>query len=79
MSRTRSCSDEVAVPFKPKGVTEYVCKDNLRVTWFEPDFSQSRYNFEFKNSGSNACTLIAILVASKVHYGKIKVYFSIIK
>ncbi|XP_017772698.1 PREDICTED: uncharacterized protein LOC108559843 [Nicrophorus vespilloides] len=52
------------LPFFPRYDSETICQDKLRVTWFEIDFSQSRYNFENKVCGSNACTLIVLLVAA---------------
>lgn len=61
------------LPFFPKYETQYIFKENLRVTWFETDFSQSKYNFENRKTGSNACTLIAILTASKCSFNLIEV------
>lgn len=57
-SRTNIC-----IPFFPKYETHQLYKEHLRVTWFESNFSQSKYSFEDKKNGSNACTLIAILAA----------------
>ncbi|KAG5893213.1 hypothetical protein JTB14_025617 [Gonioctena quinquepunctata] len=53
------------LPFFPKYETEHVYGDKLCVTWFEANFSQSHYNVQNKSKGSNACTLIAILIAAK--------------
>lgn len=61
------------LPFFPKHDSEVLYKDYLRVTWFESDFSQSRYNYNNKNNGSNACTLIAILVATQCYMDQIMV------
>nr|XP_018897792.1 PREDICTED: uncharacterized protein LOC109030988 [Bemisia tabaci] len=38
---------------------------NLTILWFPPNFSQSK--FGDRRAGSNACTLICILVSYKVH------------
>lgn len=61
------------LPFFPKHDSELLYKDFLRVTWFEPEFSQSRYNYNNESSGSNACTLIAILVATQCYMDQIMV------
>ncbi|ENN77360.1 uncharacterized protein LOC109537487 [Dendroctonus ponderosae] len=60
-------SRNVELPFFPQFETEHVGGGAIRVTWFEPKFSQSHYNVHNRTSGSNACTLIAILMASKCH------------
>lgn len=51
------------LPFFPHYTVELLFNDHLKIIWFESGFSQSRYNFENKNTGSNACTLIAVLMA----------------
>ncbi|XP_018329286.1 uncharacterized protein LOC108739738 isoform X1 [Agrilus planipennis] len=61
-----------SLPFFPDFDTEYH-KHILRVTWFETDFSQSRYSFKSQPGGSNACTIIAILMAWKCHFKDINV------
>lgn len=66
------CAD-IILPFFPKYEYEYLFESHLRVTWFERDFSQSRFNFEKTNTGSNACTLIAVLLAAKCYTNKIQV------
>lgn len=65
--------NDVILPFFPKYEYEYLFENQLRVTWFEMDFSQSRFNFEKTNTGSNACTLIAVLLAAKCFANKIQV------
>ena len=45
---------------------------HVGVWWFPRDFSQSRYGE--RNTGSNACTLIAILVAQKCYEKEIKIW-----
>lgn len=55
------------LPFFPQYETEHLCDDKLRVTWFEPNFSQSHYNVHNTTIGSNACTLIAVIMAAKCH------------
>ncbi|KAI4464644.1 hypothetical protein MML48_3g00005270 [Holotrichia oblita] len=67
------CAD-IILPFFPKYEYEYLFESNLRVTWFERDFSQSRFNFEKTNTGSNACTLIAVLLAAKCYTNKIQMH-----
>lgn len=70
------CSSEYKhkeLPFFPKYETECLYKDNLRVVWFQPEFSQSHYNYGNNSNGSNACTIIATLVATKCHFSKIEV------
>ncbi|XP_023014082.1 uncharacterized protein [Leptinotarsa decemlineata] len=61
----------VELPFFPKYETECLYEDKLCVTWFEPNFSQSHYNIQNVNKGSNACTLIAILIAAKCNQYKV--------
>lgn len=61
-----------ALPFFPEYGSQLSCDDHLRVTWFEPDFSQCRYNFENSICSSNACTLIVLLVAYKCSREKIQ-------
>ncbi|GJQ87050.1 hypothetical protein Trydic_g6809 [Trypoxylus dichotomus] len=67
------CND-IVLPFFPKYEYEYLFESNLRVTWFESDFSQSRFNFEKTNTGSNACTLIAVLLAARCYINKIQMH-----
>lgn len=62
------------LPFFPSYESIFYNDDNLEVVWFETHFSQSRYNSSRTVNGSNACTIIAILVAAKVHFNKIKVH-----
>ncbi|KAK9878457.1 hypothetical protein WA026_022097 [Henosepilachna vigintioctopunctata] len=52
------------LPFFPKYETDFLYNDKLRVTWFEPKFSQSFYNYQNAANGSNACTLICIILAA---------------
>lgn len=61
------------LPFFPHYKIELLYKEYLKIIWFEPAFSQSRYNFQNKNVGSNACTLIAILMAIQCHLNKLSV------
>lgn len=61
------------LPFFPHYNVELLYKDYLKVIWFESAFSQSRYNFENKNTGSNACTLIAVLMAIQCNINKLAV------
>ncbi|CAH1133420.1 unnamed protein product [Ceutorhynchus assimilis] len=60
-------SKNIEMPFFPHYETELLGNGdaNFRITWFESKFSQSHYNIYNKTIGSNACTLIAILLASK--------------
>ncbi|CAH1183291.1 unnamed protein product [Phaedon cochleariae] len=64
-------SDHTNLPFFPKYETDRLFDDKLSVTWFETNFSQSHYNVHNISRGSNACTLIAILVAAKCNKYKI--------
>lgn len=61
------------LPFFPQYETELHYEGKLRVTWFEANFSQSHYNVQNATKGSNACTLIAVLMAAKCHQYKVKV------
>lgn len=61
------------LPFYPKYESECLYKDNLKIIWFQPEFSQSHYNYCDKSNGSNACTIICTLVATKCHMGKVEV------
>lgn len=61
------------LPFFPKYEFELLFKDKLRVTWFEPNFSQSQYCNKSKSCGSNACTLIVVLLTMKCHLDNIQV------
>lgn len=67
------CTSDEDLPFFPSYESMLYNDDNLRVVWFEPTFSQSHYNAGKTTNGSNACTIIAILVAAKVHLNRIKV------
>lgn len=60
-----------ALPFFPEYGSQLTCDEHLRVTWFEPDFSQCRYNFDNTTCSSNACTLIVLLAAYKCSREKI--------
>lgn len=66
-------SDSIDLPFFPKYDVEYVYDEKIRVTWFESHFSQSHYNVHNTSKGSNACTLIAVLMASKCNQYKVVV------
>lgn len=66
-------SDSIDLPFFPKYEIEYVYEDKIRITWFESHFSQSHYNVHNTSKGSNACTLIAVLMASKCNQYKVVV------
>lgn len=66
-------SDSIDLPFFPKYEIEYVHEDKIRITWFESHFSQSHYNVHNTTKGSNACTLIAVLMASKCNQYKVVV------
>lgn len=69
-------AQNVALPFYPKYHTEHI--GTIRVTWFEPRFSQSHYNIHNRTNGSNACTLIAVLMAAKCyHYNVTVIVFSV--
>lgn len=46
---------------------------NIIIWWFHRDFSQSRYNYKNVPSGSNACTIITVLMAAQCHYNNISV------
>lgn len=61
------------LPFFPQYETELLHEGKLRVSWFEANFSQSHYNVQNATKGSNACTLIAVLMAAKCHQYKIQV------
>lgn len=69
------CNTDEYLPFFPSYKTILYHKDNLMAVWFEKLFSQSYYNYNNDKTpnGSNACTIIAILVAAKVHVNRIKV------
>lgn len=66
-------SEDDELPFFPSYESTLYNNDKIRVVWFEPPFSQSHYNSSRSTNGSNACTIIAILVAAKVHFNRIKV------
>lgn len=67
-----STSDEELL-FLPSYESLLSNNDSLRVVWFESAFSQSHYNSGRNINGSNACTIIAILVAAKVHFNRTRV------
>lgn len=67
------CTSDEELPFFPSYETQLYSDDNLRVIWFESAFSQSHYNSGRTTNGSNACTIIAILVAARVHFNAIRV------
>lgn len=67
------CTSDEELPFFPSYESLLINDDNLRVVWFEPAFSQSHYNTGRTTNGSNACTIIAILVAAKVHFNGTRV------
>ncbi|KAL3282886.1 hypothetical protein HHI36_006044 [Cryptolaemus montrouzieri] len=67
------------IPFFPKYETDFLYDDKLKVTWFEPKFSQSFYNFQNSPNGSNACTLICILLAAKCNMTRDKLPLSLNK
>ncbi|EFA03775.1 hypothetical protein TcasGA2_TC013886 [Tribolium castaneum] len=63
------CSE---LPFFPKYETiNLQSHPEIRVTHFEPKFSQSHYNYQNVSVSSNACTLIAILMASYCRHERI--------
>ncbi|CAH1993985.1 unnamed protein product [Acanthoscelides obtectus] len=66
-------SDPVELPFIPEYGTEYPYDKNFRVTWFEANFSQAHYKVHNASRGSNACTLIAVLMAAKCNKSKLMV------
>lgn len=66
-------SENVNLPFFPKYETELSCSDKVRITWFETNFSQLHYNVQNKINRSNACTLIAVMMANKYYKSKVKV------
>ncbi|KAJ8954380.1 hypothetical protein NQ318_011053 [Aromia moschata] len=73
MWRCNMVSDSTELPFFPKYETEYLYEEKIRVTWFESHFSQSHYNVHNTSKGSNACTLIAVLMAAKCHQYKVMI------
>ena len=70
MASSHSDDTETIIPFFPTFDYEY--RHLVHVWWFEKDFSQTLYG---KNAtkGSNACTLIALITASKICKRKINV------
>ncbi|KAJ8920779.1 hypothetical protein NQ315_004920 [Exocentrus adspersus] len=66
-------SDCTVLPFFPKYDLEYLCENKIRITWFESKFSQSHYNIHNTSKASNACTLIAVLMASKCNQYKVTI------
>ncbi|XP_067014160.1 uncharacterized protein [Anabrus simplex] len=57
-----------------KELPEIECErwGDVSIWWFPRDFSQSRYGD--RNTGSNACTLIALLVAQRCNQNNIKIW-----
>jgi hypothetical protein len=54
---------------KPPDIFE-TCERRVRVWWFPPDFTQTHINGRYEpngKKGSNACTIICILMAHRVH------------
>ncbi|XP_030758309.1 uncharacterized protein LOC115884013 [Sitophilus oryzae] len=64
-------SSNLELPFFPQYELESVYDDTISVMWFETKFSQSHYNVHNKTNGSNACTLIVVLIAAKCHATKV--------
>jgi hypothetical protein len=65
-------SDCSELPFFPKHETIHLQNHpEIRVTFFEPKFSQSHYNYQNVSISSNACTLIAVLMASYCRHERI--------
>ncbi|KAL1490346.1 hypothetical protein ABEB36_013060 [Hypothenemus hampei] len=61
-------SQNIELPFLPQYKTEQIGDGpTIKVTWFEPRFSQSHYKIHNRSNGSNACTLIVIIMAYKCH------------
>lgn len=54
----------------PKFESEYNFEQRILIVWFERQFSQTFYT---PRNCSNACTLIAILMAAKCHHTKLKI------
>lgn len=59
------------LPFFPQYKTEV--RGHVIIWWFQKEFSQSHFNFRKEAIGSNACTLITVLMAAHIHYNDIKV------
>ncbi|XP_050307006.1 uncharacterized protein LOC126743819 [Anthonomus grandis grandis] len=59
-------ANNIELPFFPRYETDLYGNGLIRISWFEPKFSQSHYNIHNISNGSNACTLIAVLMASKL-------------
>lgn len=59
------------IPFYPTYETEV--QGHVTIWWFVKDFSQSSFNFKNVSTGSNACTIITVLLAARCHYEDIKV------
>ncbi|CAH1114299.1 unnamed protein product [Psylliodes chrysocephalus] len=68
-------SDMPELPFFPKYEVEYFYDNSLCIVWFESNFSQAYYNVHKTNRGSNACTLIAVLMAAKCHKFNLLVHY----
>ncbi|XP_044751747.1 uncharacterized protein LOC123311741 [Coccinella septempunctata] len=65
-------TDYEGLPFFPKYETDFLYDDKLKVTWFESKFSQSFYNYQNSANGSNACTLICIILAARCNRSREK-------
>ncbi|CAG9858299.1 unnamed protein product [Phyllotreta striolata] len=70
-------SDMPELPFFPKYEVEHIYDNSLCVVWFESNFSQAYYNVHKTNRGSNACTLIAVLMAAKCHKHNLIVHYPV--
>ncbi|KAF7284177.1 uncharacterized protein LOC143202138 [Rhynchophorus ferrugineus] len=69
-------SNTIELPFFPQYEIDRIFDDNITVMWFEPKFSQSHYNVHNKTNGSNACTLIVVLIAAHLDKKKLLIYES---
>lgn len=58
------------IPFFPFSLHER--RENVSIWWFEKNFSQSFYG-NFASRQCNSCTLIMLLIASKIRIYKIGV------
>lgn len=59
------------IPYYPEYRTEL--RGHVTLWWFYKDFSQSHYNYKLIPSGSNACTLITVLLSSYIHSHQVKI------
>lgn len=64
-------TSKTKIPFFPTYESEV--RGNVTVAWFPKQFSQSYYNAQQQECTSNACTLIAVLIASNWFYNHITV------